>query len=255
MKALVLAATTTIIAAFAPAALAADIGIRTVTPQPAIQVPIAPTAKTYMHDWSGTYIGAHIGHGWGDHRFDTSLFDQGVSAPRRQDSFLSRGMLYGLQIGANHQYGNNLVVGLEADLSYADIKGSFNYDNGRRDAFSGSTFDVMSTVRGRIGYAFDNFLPYATGGIALGHSRDYVKNLYSPADEYSSSSAFSIGWTAGAGLEYAVDKKLSLKAEYLYTSFPNISYWMPLPAPASSARINDDASFHALKLGVNWKLQ
>jgi outer membrane immunogenic protein len=81
-----------------------------------------------------------------------------------------------------------------------------------------------------------------------------VSNVYGTSD-YSSGSDFSVGWTAGAGLEYAVANNVSVKAEYLYTNFPNANYWMTLPAQGSSARISDDAQLHTVKFGVNWKFQ
>lgn len=253
-KNLMIAAAAASLVGLASAASAADLDRQFVPTQaPQIQSPITPAAKIRAYDWSGMYLGGHVGYGWGDHRFENSLYDQGVVQPNTSNSFLSKGMLYGLQIGANHQLSNNVVLGLEADIAYADVKGNFNYDHGRTGAIAGTNFDGLATVRGRVGYAFDRFLPYATAGLALGHSHGYITNVYNPSGEYTSGSDFNVGWTAGAGLEYALGNNLSMKAEYLYTNFPSVNYWMSLPAPASSIHVNDDAAFHSVKVGVNWK--
>jgi len=233
---------------------AADFDRSKLVRAPSIQAPSTPTAKPIAYSWSGYYVGGNFGYTWGDSNFDTSIYDRGVTLPSSQSAFDSKGMMFGLQLGANHQFDNNLVFGVESDVSWADIKGEFNYDNGRPGAVAGTKFDAVATARARIGYAFDRFLPYATGGLAVGHGKAYINNVYSAAGEYTSGSEFTVGWTAGAGLEYAVDNNISLKAEYLHTNFPSVSYWMALPAPSSSTRINDDASFNTMKLGVNWKL-
>ncbi len=69
----------------------------------------------------------------------------------------------------------------------------------------------LATVRGRLGYAFDRFLPYFTGGLALGDI-----NATLPVPVLPGGSISSAGWTVGAGLEVGLVSNVSLKAEYLY---------------------------------------
>jgi outer membrane immunogenic protein len=233
--------------------------------KPAAPILQAPSVQAGIRgfDWTGAYIGGSVGYGWGDQDWRTSGVNGG-SAFTQNDSFSTKGMLYGIQIGANKHFNNNVVAGVEADIAYADVKGTFGDNgaantkfvgaNGDGGTYAGTQYDGIATVRGRIGYAFDRILPYATAGLAVGHSHAHINNLYSSAD-YSSGSDFSVGWTAGAGVEYAMTDNLSVKAEYLYTNFPNANYWMTLPAAGSSANIRDDAQLHTMKLGVNWKFQ
>ena len=69
--------------------------------------------------------------------------------------------------------------------------------------------DWLGTARGRIGYAFNQFLPYFTGGLAVG-------NLNASIPGVGSSSNTNTGWTIGAGVEVALTRNWSVKAEYLY---------------------------------------
>ncbi len=71
-------------------------------------------------------------------------------------------------------------------------------------------------MRGRLGYAFDRFLPYITGGLALGDINATVPVL--PGGSISNA-----GWTIGAGLEVGVVSNVSLKAEYLYLDLGNFN--------------------------------
>jgi opacity protein-like surface antigen len=72
----------------------------------------------------------------------------------------------------------------------------------------------LATVRGRVGYALDRFLVYGTAGAAFGDVRASFSN--DPA-----SSVTKTGWIAGAGIELALDRNWSAKAEYLFVDLGN----------------------------------
>jgi len=74
----------------------------------------------------------------------------------------------------------------------------------------------LATVRGRVGFAFDRFLPYFTGGLALGDINATLPLL--PGGSISNA-----GWTVGAGVEVGVVSNVSLKAEYLYVDLGNFN--------------------------------
>lgn len=240
---------------------ASDIDRNKIVATPQIQKQFTQYAKASVYNWTGMYVGGHVGYGWGEHSFDTSLYHQGMVLPNSQVGFNSSGMIFGIQAGANRQFNNNIVLGIEADVAYSTIKGNSGNAgpvtglNGGSDGYysSGTKFDGIATARARIGYAFDRLLPYATGGLAIGHGKGAISNINGVTGEYTSGSEFTVGWTAGVGLEYAMENNISLKAEYLHTNFANASYWMSLPTPSSSTRMNDDAAFNTMKLGVNWK--
>ena len=137
---------------------AADIPVAGLTPLE------APPVASY--DWSGLYVGGHVGYGRGYGR--NTLFDPNPAAAGS-----SFGSLWGgLQFGYNYLLPSRLLVGIEGDISFP------NYlDDGivaaRSTPSSAVTekLDFVSTLRGRAGYAFDRWLFYATGGLAWSQAR------------------------------------------------------------------------------------
>jgi outer membrane immunogenic protein len=168
----------------------------------------APSFSGPAKDWSGLYLGLNGGLGFGDARQSTS------------------GFLGGLTAGANWQTGQ-AVFGGEADLDYGDI-GYANF---------ASSYDQrwLGTIRGRIGLAFNRFMAYGTGGVAW----TTAKFETSPGG-YASNA--HLGWTAGLGLEAALTRSFSVKAEYLYASFGSAGYGSASIAPSTNL----------LRLGLNY---
>jgi outer membrane immunogenic protein len=101
----------------------------------------------------------------------------------------------------------------------------------------------MGTVRGRLGYAVGPTLLYATGGYAWADLK--LTNAFGPFS--SSDSQVLNGWTVGAGVEYMIAPKWSLKAEYLYKSFGGETF-NTLTFPAASGTLN----LHSVQVGVNY---
>ena len=132
---------------------------------------IAPAAPIAL-SWTGFYVGVHAGYSWG--RWDGDLtFDPGTGpivvfdpSHRKIDA---NGWLAGGQIEFNYQV-NSFVFGLEADASWTNLKGSgsFNTIPGDVNWAIENRLDWFGTVRGRVGFAVNNFLFYGTGGVALG---------------------------------------------------------------------------------------
>ena len=137
--------------------------------------PVAPVQSVQPISWTGFYVGAHAGYSWG--RSDGDLtFDPGggpieVFDPANR-TIDAHGWLAGGQIGFNYQL-NSFVFGLEADASWTNLKGSgsFNTAPGDFNWAIESRLDWFGTVRGRAGVAVNNFLFYATGGVAFGQSK------------------------------------------------------------------------------------
>jgi outer membrane immunogenic protein len=147
------------------------------------------------YNWTGFYLGINGGYGWGTSDWDSPAISNTPS-----------GWLIGGTLGYNYQVGS-IVWGIEADFDWADVKGS-----AACGAFSCETKNSwLSTFRGRVGYAFDRWLPYLTGGGAYGHVNASSTN---PAALGASND--QLGWTVGAGLEYAFLGNWSAKIEYLY---------------------------------------
>jgi len=226
-------------------ALAADIAPRQ---EPVAAPVVRPVYNAF--DWTGLHIGIHGGHLWGNHHFDPAFMSGGGTLPSVANSFNSDGYFIGGQAGFDVQFANNVVAGIEADLSYADIDGESSYAS-TPGSFAGSEIEWIGTVRGRIGYAFDRIMPYATGGIAVAGTRGFAHGLTGPGS-YASDRNVSTGWVVGAGVEYALNDYFSLKGEYLFTKFTNGDYFFPAPA-GGSLHVNEDASLNVLKVGVNYR--
>lgn len=165
-------------------------------------------------DWSGPYIGGHTGYGTGDFGPGTNaILNQSIGLPPTVT-----GLIGGLQGGYNLQVGDRWVLGTEADITFV----SPSDETRRIPAPFNTSLDVMGTVRGRIGYAFGPFLPYATGGLAWARTKVDING-----DDGSVSSKLErwhAGWTAGAGVEVALDGPWTARAQYDYVSLSSSTY-------------------------------
>jgi outer membrane immunogenic protein len=194
---------TVLLSVVAGHALAADI-----TPMPAPSPPpmYAPAAVIPIYNWTGFYIGLNGGGAFGQSNWTNpgSLF-----APT--GNFTVDGFLAGGTVGANYQTGA-FVFGIEADADWANLSGTtFN-----ACAFGCQTrSDWLATVRGRAGYAWDRVLFYGTAGGAFANVQ--------AASAAPFSSSTQVGWTAGAGVEYAFAPNWTAKVEYLFVDLANAS--------------------------------
>lgn len=137
--------------------------------------------------WTGFYIGANAGYGWGTSNFS----DPG-------------GFIGGFQAGYNFQFGSPFVLGVETDINFSGMSaGSYS-------------LDYFGTVRARLGYSFDRVLVYGTGGFAYGQGSADFFGL--------SSTATQTGWTIGAGAEVGFDRNWSAKLEYLYVDMGSSTF-------------------------------
>jgi len=187
--------------------------------------PVYQPVVTPSYDWSGFYVGLNGGGSWGISRFNFPV-------PGTTHVSTAGGM-FGGTAGANYQIGH-LVLGLESDFDAAGVNGSNNC------AVAGLTCssrnDWLGTVRGRIGYAFDRFMPYITGGAAFG-------DLKASTPGSGSISSDQTGWTVGGGIEYALSNKWTIKLDYLHVDFGNINW------PAVRVHFDEDT----VRAGINYK--
>jgi len=170
-----------------------------------VVVDVAP-----VFSWTGGYVGIQAGGGWGD-----SDFRDGP--PNAVADIVDiDGFLVGGTIGYNYALSPMFVVGLEGDVAYADIDGSFGPGSlaGGFGCGSGpcaTEIDWLATLRGRIGVTFDRFMIFGTGGFAVAGVESQIQN--SPSYQVDDTSS---GWTAGGGVEYAFSDQWSAKVEYLH---------------------------------------
>jgi outer membrane immunogenic protein len=172
--------------------------------------PPAPIAMS----WAGPYMGLNFGVAWNNARFtDTQRFAFPVGA---NDPFWTpsqSGFTFGGQAGYNLQSGN-FVYGIEADVNSVGSKGNASLA-GFGTVLASTSFDWMATARGRLGYAFSQFLVYGTGGLAVARFSD----AYGFVGNEFSNTVTRAGWTAGGGLEYMLSRNSTVRFEWLYSDF------------------------------------
>ena len=187
----------------------------------------APAAAIAINNWTGFYIGAMGGY----------------AQENSSDIGRLSGGFAGGTAGYNWQTGN-VVLGLEADAAWADVGATVGILGGL--ASVSDKIRDMGTVRGRIGYAFDQVLIYGTGGYAWADNR-----LTATLRGVSiSDSHFHSGWTVGAGVEVMFAPKWSVKAEYLYRSFESQNYFAGVVVPAGVA--SGTLNLNSVQVGVNY---
>jgi outer membrane immunogenic protein len=159
-------------------------------------------------NWTGLYVGVHGGYSWAesDGGYDNPL----LAAFTGPLSMEPDGAFGGVHLGYNHHVRPNIVLGLEAAVGRGWIKDTIPDVAGGGDETIKAETDVVATLKGRVGYAIDRFLPYVTGGLAAAH------NTVSATDGDLEDDAIQFGWTVGAGIEVAIDERWSFSVEYLY---------------------------------------
>ena len=207
-------------------ALAADLGARpSYTKAPAYAAPI--------YNWTGFYIGGHIGGAFSSDNNFSGLATGNNSNGR---------FLGGLQGGADYQFAPNWVLGVEGQYSWlsgnvgAVFPGTFAYTNNQRG---------LGSVTGRLGYTWGPGLLYVKGGYAYSDNNESVTFGGVPV-------AFAIngnhrdGYTVGAGLEYMFGPSWSAKIEYQYYNFGKANFITPVGLGSFTT---DD---HTVKAGLNY---
>ena len=238
MKKLILAASALISAA----ALTSTANAADMTPVPS------------AYDWTGFYFGLNAGVAWNNTEIDNDINWNG-SGWNPADAAVIRNLgesltdddavfTGGAMLGYNWQM-DSFVLGVEADINYLGFDGEQDNDF---SIFSGNytgTHDLSAqadwygTLRGRLGFAADNFLFYGTGGLAYGHMEaESDLRVYdaggNPAGHWDGSADdVNWGWTIGAGVEYGIDN-WSLGVEYLFVDLGEADWDSDNNGPASN---------------------
>ncbi len=197
-------------------------------------------------DWTGLYLGGHLGYGLARTKGVTTAGDGTPGAiPATESADLSfRDLTRGLQGGFNYQFSNRVVIGIEGDYSWTKFRktqdaiateapklttGSF------LQAKTDYQFDWTASLRARVGYAFDRVLVYAMGGLTFLNESE-VRSQYRavsgsvPSTQLNfreEASGTRSGWTFGGGFEYALTNNWSLRGEYSYDHFGDREFLFP----------------------------
>jgi outer membrane immunogenic protein len=225
---------------------------------------VAPVAVAPIFNWTGFYIGGHIGWAHTDkeinHNFDPLFFDV-----HRRDHEMD-GFLGGGQIGFNWQTGA-LVFGVEGQFSWVDFDNDdrcFTHRDrviggvvvvGAGDVHCGHKADWLATAAVRLGFAANNWLFYVKGGAAFidesfrfhapGFSGAFVVNGNGDDTE--------VGWMVGVGFEYGFTPNWSAKIEYNFMDFGDRDFHFRDTVFLNDHRINIEQQVHVVKFGINYR--
>jgi outer membrane immunogenic protein len=202
-------------------AAAADLSVAPIYKAP-------PLVAAPAYNWSGFYLGANGGGAWGTSGWDSA------------GSFNLSGGVAGGTLGANWQVGQ-IVLGAEGDADWSSLKGSTT--SAGCPAGCSTSNDWLSTVRGRVGYAFDRVMPYVTGGLAVG-------DIKASTPGFAGVSQTNAGWTAGGGLEVALTNNWTAKAEYLHVDLGNMNCGFSCGAAATD---NVSVKSDIVRGGLNFR--
>jgi len=230
MKKLLL--TTVALIALGAPALAADMAAR---PRYAKEPP--PIAAP-IYNWTGFYIGGHVGAAFGNDNTFNGLVASGNNDAR---------FLGGVQGGFDWQFAPTWVIGAEAQYSWLSGNGvnavfpnGYIYSNDRRG---------IGSVTGRVGYTWGPGLLYVKGGYAFADNNETLI-LGGIPQPFSFDGGHRDGYTVGAGFEYMFAQNWSGKVEYQYYNFGDTRFVTPVAlAPFGSFR-NDE---HTVKVGINYR--
>ena len=211
--------------------------------------------------WTGFYAGAQVGYTWGNDQTNVDVpgFPFTFSGPDHD----ANGVVGGVHAGYNYQTGL-AVFGVEGDVELAGINGKTQLTGG--GAFSGynitSSLDVafQGSARGRVGFALlDRMMLYGTAGLAFAAVENKYTATLPPGNIFGAPAGTStakfddtrLGWTVGAGVEYAIMSNWTARFEYRYTNFSAYKNATALLGPAASSE--QDPDFHTLRIGASYR--
>jgi high affinity Mn2+ porin len=216
-----------------------------------------PPDTSSPYDWTGWYIGGHLGYGWGNSNFTGPAGISGsLDLFQPFDAFTYNGSYFeGVQAGYNYMFANRVVVGTEADASFPSFQNNAGVSIGNSTTFASpigsetysETVLSSGTLRGRIGYAPGQWLFYATGGFAWSYNQLTLTNLTTGTTDMPF--LWRLGWAAGAGVEVPIVPHWTARLEYLYTDYGNETVLFG----SAGQRFTSDFSLQELRVGVNYQ--
>ncbi len=260
-----------------------------------VKAPVYKAPVIAPYSWTGFYVGGNVGYGWGNADTDFNAAPTTVNIINNppigavsipgfigSESVKPAGIIGGGQIGYNWQFASRWVAGVEADIQASGEKAgnnfsnpfSFNVPGGAGISLVAGTavtnyeakISWFGTIRGRIGYAWDRVMLYATGGLAygevqMGGTRTVTGTVFGlPLTSTTAlgHSQINAGWTVGAGVEAALVGHWTWKAEYLYVNLGSLDD-PDAPAPRITSVTGGQTLTHTnytdniVRVGLNYK--
>lgn len=238
-------------------------------------------------NWTGFYIGGDVG--WAGSRQDgtvTALPAPGFGAPGISGAGIAgfgllptaynldrNGVLGGIYAGYNWQVGQ-IVFGVEGEFNFLHNKASDTqalFDTfGPTPVVDGSTVELtaknqwLASIRGRVGYAWDKLMIYATGGAAFTRT-EYNMNLNGAGFPGTPSSSIGftqdkVGYAVGAGAEWMFAQSWIVRLEYMHYGFDGSTGALPVVVTTCTVALNcrlvantSDLNIDSVRVGLTYK--
>ncbi len=239
-------------------------------PRLPVKAPIPYVSTDY--DWNGWYVGAHFGAIRGSSNWSAS--QPGSSAPGFNGSFNlpfnfdfmagTGSYVAGLQGGYNYVFPSHWMLGFEADVTApnSDVQVPYSVRGSQTvtspligEVTYGEAVIHYGSARVRVGYAFDHFLLYGTGGLAWTYDQVTRTQVAGASDlatpgTVDTALLWRSGWAAGAGVEIPIAGNWSAKAEYLWAGFGHLG----AAFPAGAQLYESDLAMQSIRLGLNYRI-
>ncbi len=227
--------------------LVGAMGAASASDLPTTKGPPAYIPPPPVFTWTGLYAGGQVGYQWGT--TDTNIYGPAGTYLGSVPSYSDNGFTGGVHVGYNYQIGQ-FVVGLEADANGLAYRGN-DTAVPLKFTFTGATNETVDgSIRGRVGYAFDHALFYATGGLAIGEFNNTSSVTYHVDPSFSWWTT-RLGWTVGGGIEYALSNNWSVRGEYRYTDYGSFNETYGAPFSGYYARVH--LTDNRVQLGISYK--
>jgi outer membrane immunogenic protein len=202
------------------------------------------SAQSVTGDLSGFYVGAQAGYGWGEVDWsDADLTSESVSHD-------ANGALGGVYLGYQHDM-SDMVLGVERSFSFANLEDEMFSAVNPADVSYETEIDMIATATARIGFQFDNLMPFARAGYAGADVE--VRGTNTGIGDAFRNSNWEHGWTAGAGLEYRLTNQIMIGAEYSYTDLGKTNRSGSTDLASSYAISDVDTQIQAVVARVSYR--
>lgn len=194
---------------------------------------------------SGFYLGGHVGYGFGN---ETATLGDPIGV-QSSGGTAPAGMLFGgVQGGYQKVLPSHWMLGVEADLSFANYQDLANVLSYRATNAGdvNEQLEYLGTLRGRVGYATNGWMPFLTGGLAFASVRESRTDL-TTGNEAAYPGQWRLGYVFGGGIDRTLDRHWSARLEYLYTSLGLTGFSF-----SPTSRYDSQYDFHRFRIGLDY---
>src|ERR1700722_7363537 len=243
---------------------AAALAVTLAGPAIAADLPLKSDYVAPRFSWTSCYVGGHLGGGFArkdmtdpvqlvQDSFNGGPITNGITTVSTSPT----GVVIGGQIGCDYQFASNLVIGIEGAASGSTMRGSttVSLPAGAPDlALVQANTDFLASVTGRVGYAFDNVLLYAKGGVALAGDKYNVSGTFTGLPYNFQGLDNRYGWIVGGGVDWAFARHWSVNVEYDYYSFGHGGILMADSINGFAGVVDVKQTVQVVKVGLNFHI-